>query len=155
MNNSEIVKILSAKNGLHGFHTRLGRASNQARIASIIRKARQNYNATKTAANEYKVRTKFITNYKAALENLKQVNAAQRAQLGELLTQVRKLTPSPRPTAAKPPLAPRRRTPSLGAARTNLRSLMQQQITSLTAQRNAINRHITSIETKLRQMPST
>lgn len=137
---------------MHGFHTRLGRAANQARIASIIRKARQNYNASKTAANEYKVRTAFVRNYKAALKNLEAINAEQRAQLGQLLTQVRKLTPTPTPR--RPPLAPRR-TPSLGAARTNLRSLMQQQITALTAQRSAINRQITSIEAKLRQMPST
>jgi chromosome segregation ATPase len=154
MNNNEIVSILSAKNGMHSFHTRLGRAANQARIASIINKARRNFSTSRTAANEYKIRTKFVKNYKSALENLKAINAEQRAQLGQLLTQVRKLTPTPRRTANKPPLAPRR-TPALSAARTNLRSLMQQQITALTAQRNAINRQIGSIETKLRQMPST
>jgi len=152
MNNNEIVKILSVKNGIYGFHTNLGRAANQARIASIIRKARQNFSASRTAANEYKIRKQFVQNYKAALKNLEAINADQRAQLSQLLTQVRKLTP--RPSPSKPPLAPRR-TPSLGAARTNLRSLMQQQITALTAQRSAINRQITSIETKLRQMPST
>jgi hypothetical protein len=149
-NNKEIANLLLGSNSQFGFYTTLGRAANQARLASIIRKGRRNFKEAHTAANKYKISKAFIQNYKSALANLKAINAEQRAQLGQLLTQVRKLTPTPR----RPPLAPRR-TPSLGAARTNLRSLMQQQITALTAQRNAINRQITSIEAKLRQMPST
>lgn len=150
MNNKEIGNLLRGSNSQFGFYTNLGRVANQARLASIIQKGRRNFREAQTAANEYKIRKAFIKNYKSALENLKAINAEQRAQLGQLLTQVRKLTPSP----GRPPLAPRR-TPSLGRARTNLRSLMQQQITALTAQRSAINRQISSIETKLRQMPST
>jgi hypothetical protein len=153
-NNKEIANLLLGSNSQFGFYTNLGRVANQARLASIIRKGRRNFRAAQTAAKEYKIRTNFVKNYKSALENLKAINAEQRAQLGQLLTQVRKLTPTPKRSASKPPLAPRR-TPPLSAARTNLRSLMQQQITALTAQRNAINRQITSIETKLRQMPST
>jgi hypothetical protein len=150
MNNKEIGNLLRSSNSQFGFYTTLGRAANQARLASIIQKGRRNFREAQTAANEYKIRTKFVKNYKSALENLKAINAAQRSELGKLMTQVRKLTPTP----GRPPLAPRR-TPALSAARTNLRSLMQQQITALTAQRSAINRQISLIETKLRQMPST
>ncbi|BAT22128.1 hypothetical protein AR679_gp102 [Yellowstone lake phycodnavirus 1] len=153
-NNKEIGNLLRGSNTQYGFYTNLGRAANQLRLASIIGRGRRNFRAAQTAANEHKIRTKFIANYKSALANLKAINAEQRAQLGQLLAQVRKLTPTPKRSASKPPLAPRR-TASLGRARTNLRSLMQQQITALTAQRNAINRQISSIETKLRQMPST
>ena len=146
-NNKEIGNLLYNTGALQGFYTNLGRAANQTRLASIVHRGRKNFKAAKTVANEYKIRMAFVKNYKSALANLKAINAEQRAQLGQLLTQVRKLTPTPR----RPPLAPRR-TPS---ARTNLRSLMQQQVSALTAQRNAINRQISSIETKLRQLPST
>jgi DNA repair exonuclease SbcCD ATPase subunit len=149
MNNKQIESILYAKSGLQGFHKNLGRKANQAFINAIIFKAQQNVKQAKTLANEYKIRTKFVANYKEALEALKKTNAEQRAELSKLLTKVNKLA-SP---AGRPPLAPRR-TPTPARARANLRSLMQQQIAALTAQRNAISRQINSIEARLRQLPS-